>query len=228
MINIYIGFDKNEEVAFHVLSASILRRASEPVTITPVALNSLRNIFSRDLNPLQSTEFSFSRFLTPYLSDYKGWSIFMDCDMLVLDDIAELWKLRDDQYSVMCVKHDHKPREQVKFLNKIQTQYEKKNWSSLMLLNNEKCKTLTVDYVNSASGLDLHRFKWLNNEAEIGSIPSKWNHLVDYDDSLPVDHISNLHFTEGGPYFEEYKNCPYSEVWRSEFLKTIGPIKYEA
>ena len=228
MINIYIGFDRHEEVAFHVLSASIIRRTSEPIAITPINLSSLKKIFSRELNPLQSTEFSFSRFLVPYFSGFKGWSIFMDCDMLFLDDIANLWRLRDEQYSVMCVKHDHKPSEQLKFLGKTQTQYEKKNWSSLMLLNNEKCTQLTLDYVNTASGLDLHRFKWLSGDDEIGEIPAKWNHLVDYDQNLPINEISNLHFTIGGPYFKEYRNCSYSDEWMSEFKKTVSPIDYAA
>jgi hypothetical protein len=126
----------------------------------------------------------------------------------------------------MCVKHDHKPSKQHKFLGKTQTQYEKKNWSSLMLLNNKKCGGLTIDYVNTASGLDLHRFKWLASDDEIGDLPKKWNHLVDYDECLPINELSNLHFTNGGPYFNEFRNCSYSEVWMSELQKTMSPINY--
>ena len=96
MINVFIGYDSNEEVAYHVLVSSIIRRTSEPVSITPINLNSLKLIFNRKRSILQSTEFSFSRFLVPYLSDYQGWSIFMDCDMLMPDDIARLWELRND------------------------------------------------------------------------------------------------------------------------------------
>ncbi len=117
MIRIFIGYDPKEEVAFHVLSASIMRRTSTPVSITPISLDTLKSVFKRDRNPLQSTEFSFSRFLTPFLSDYQGWSIFMDCDMLVLDDITNLWNLRDEKYALMCVHHNHTPKEQLKFLN---------------------------------------------------------------------------------------------------------------
>ena len=88
--------------------------------------------------------------------------MFMDCDMLVLEDIAKLWALRDEKYAVMCVKHDHVPKEKTKFLGAQQTKYEKKNWSSVMLFNCAKCTALTPGYVNSASGLDLHRFNWLH------------------------------------------------------------------
>ena len=223
MIRIFIGFDPNEEAAYHVLAASIMRRSSQPVQISPISLHMLKDIFKRERNPLQSTEFSFSRFLTPYLSGYEGWSIFMDCDMLVLDDIAKLWNLRDDKYALMCVHHDHVPTEESKFLNQTQTKYERKNWSSIMLMNNAKCKALTPAYVETATGLDLHRFKWLEDD-QIGEIPHRWNHLVDYDSELPASEISNLHYTKGGPYFEDYKNCSYAKEWLSEYSEMLRPF----
>lgn len=223
MIRVFIGFDTKEEVAYHVLSSSIMRRTSEPVEIIPIMLSSLKGIFNRERNLLQSTEFSFSRFLAPYLSGFEGWSIFMDCDMLMLDDIANLWALRDDKYAVMCVHHDHVPKTEQKFLNQTQSKYERKNWSSVMLLNNAKCKVLTPQYVKSATGLDLHRFKWLQ-DSEVGEIPQRWNHLVDYNPSLEIKDISNLHFTEGGPYFEDYKSCSYADLWFEELKKSIGPL----
>ena len=223
MIKIFIGFDSNEEVAYHVLSASIMRRSSQPVSITPINLNSLKLIFNRERNPLQSTEFSFSRFLVPYLAGYEGWAIFMDCDMLVLDDISKLWEFRDDKYALMCVHHNHIPNKDSKFLNQSQTKYERKNWSIVMLMNNAKCTALTPDYVETATGLDLHRFRWIKDE-QIGKIPRRWNHLVDYDPYLPINEISNLHFTEGGPYFEGYKDCGYSKEWLQEYHQMSEPL----
>ena len=171
---------------------------------------------TRERNSLQSTDFSFSRFLTPYLCDFEGWAMFMDCDMLVLEDIAKLWALRDEKYAVMCVKHDHVPKEKTKFLGAQQTKYEKKNWSSVMLFNCAKCTALTPDYVNSASGLDLHRFNWLGDDDLIGEIPHRWNLLVGYDQSIPVDEVSNLHYTIGGPYFHDYKDIDYAAEWFAE------------
>lgn len=214
MIPIFIGFDPRETVAWHVLSHSILARSSMPVALTPLALDNLGPLMWRERNQLQSTDFSFSRFLVPSLSGYSGWSIFMDCDMLVLDDIAKLWAMRDDRFAVMCVKHDHVPNETTKFLNAPQTAYQKKNWSSVMLFNNEKCRALTPDYVNTASGLDLHQFKWLASDDLIGELPHKWNHLVGYD--LVSEEASNVHFTIGGPYFNEYVSCEYAHEWFAE------------
>jgi hypothetical protein len=214
MIRIFIGFDERETVAWHVLTHSILARASQPVSFTPLALHNLKGIFTRPREALQSTDFSFSRFLTPYLSGYEGWSLFMDCDMLVRRDIAELWALRDDRYAVMCVKHDHQPKETVKFLDQPQTPYGKKNWSSVMLFNNAKCKALTPEVVNSATGLQLHQFKWLGDDELIGALPATWNHLVGYNE--PLGDAANVHYTLGGPYFEEFQGCEHGQAWLAQ------------
>jgi hypothetical protein len=214
VIRVFIGFDPRESVAYNVLAHSINARASQPVTIAPLALSQLGGLYTRERNPLQSTDFSFSRFLTPYLSGYEGWSVFMDCDMLMRDDIAGLWALRDERYAVMCVKHDHQPKEDTKFLGAVQTKYEKKNWSSVMLFNNARCRALTPDYVNRATGLELHQFKWLSNDNLIGSLPPRWNHLVGYQ--APSGEAALVHFTLGGPYFDDYVDCEYASEWHSE------------
>jgi hypothetical protein len=191
------------------------------VSFVPLKLENLGPLMWRERNPLQSTEFSFSRFLTPYLSGYEGWSLFMDCDMLVQEDIAKLWDLRDERYSVMCVKHDHQPKEVTKFLDQPQTAYAKKNWSSVMLFNNPRCGALTPEYVNTASGLELHQFKWLGDDGLIGGVPDTWNHLVGYQ--APQEGASNVHFTLGGPYFAEFSRCEYSTHWhdaKHDMLRT--------
>ena len=214
MIKVYIGYDAREAVAFSVLVYSIHARASVPVSIAPLMLTQLKGLLKRERHPLQSTDFSFSRFLTPHLSGYSGWSVFMDCDMLMLDDIAKLRMLRDDRYAVMVVKHDHVPRETAKFLGEPQSRYEKKNWSSVMLFNNARCRALTPEYVNAASGLELHQFKWLDDDALIGALPARWNHLVGYDP--PRSDAALVHYTLGGPYFAQYAACEYAEHWRAE------------
>jgi len=220
VIRVFIGYDSAEEVAFSVLSHSIHARASVPVATAPVMLSQLKGVFQRSHNALQSTEFSFSRFLTPYLAGYEGWALFMDCDMLMLEDIAELWKVRDERFAVQVVKHVHVPREDVKFLGHTQTKYEKKNWSSVMLMNCARCKALTPEYVNSASGLELHQFKWLESEELIGALPARWNHLVGYD--APRADAAVAHFTIGGPWFEDYAQSEYAPQWRAEREAMLG------
>jgi hypothetical protein len=223
MIRVFIGYDARETVAWHVLCHSILARSSQPVSFVPLALDNLKGVFHRERNPLQSTDFSFTRFLTPWLSGYEGWSLFMDCDMLMRRDIAELWALRDERCAVMCVQHDHRPGETKKFLDQPQSAYGKKNWSSVMLFNNARCRALTPAYVNTASGLELHQFKWLEGDHLIGALPQGWNHLVGYD--APDADAANVHFTLGGPYFSEYSQCEHAEAWFAEREATLRVVQ---
>jgi len=208
-IPVFVGYDPHERVAVNVLMDSLYQHSSMPLALTPIVMGQLKDVFKRERNPNQSTEFSFTRFLVPYLMGYDGWAIFMDCDMLCRGDIADLWRLRNDKYALMCVKHLHEPVEQVKFLGAVQTRYEKKNWSSLMLYNCARCRALTPDYVNTATGLQLHRFEWLS-EDEIGDLPEdRWNHLIDVQPApdVPVEQggPALVHWTLGGPWFREYR-----------------------
>ena len=120
--------------------------------------------------------------------------------------------------AVMVAKHDYTPRDEVKFLNHSQARYAKKNWSSVMLLNNARCRALTPQFVREASGLELHQFKWLAGEGEIGSLPLEWNWLVGEYDMNPDAKIA--HFTRGGPYFADYADCDYADEWRAALART--------
>ena len=220
ILDVFVGYDADEIVAYHALCQSIIERSSAPVRFTPIALSTLGAVFKRERAPQQSTDFAFSRFLTPYLSGYAGWSLFMDCDMLVRADIAELFALADDQYAVMVCKHDYAPSTDVKFLGRTQTRYEKKNWSSVMLFNNARCRALSPEYVATASGLELHQFKWLEGDHAIGDLPLTWNWLVG---EYPYEAgARNAHFTLGGPDFEAYAACDYAEEWREARARAIS------
>ena len=219
MLKIFIGYDAVESVAYHTLVQSILEYTKEPVSITPIKLSMLPE-YTRSRNTKQSNEFSFSRFLVPYLCDYEGWALFMDCDMMFTDSVSELWKLRDESKSVQVVKHDYTPKTQVKFLGAIQYQYPRKNWSSVMLFNcgHDHCKRLSPEYVNTADAMALHRFFW-THEDFIGELPVEWNHLVGEYEKNPL--AKNAHFTLGGPWFYEYADAEFSDEWRLTYMKTI-------
>lgn len=223
-IRVFLGYDDREAAAFHVASHSIHRHCSRPVSVTPVMLSQLTGIFQRPRDPKQSTDFSFSRFLVPYLCDYQGWAIFADCDILMRDDIAKLWDMCDDRFAVMVVKHDHNPTETVKFLGHEQTRYPKKNWSSLILFNNARCQALTPEYVNQATGLALHRFEWLGNDDLIGEVPAGWNHLVDYNSAAEGRAAESLHYTSGGPWFEHCRDCGFAAEWWGELHRALHPV----
>ncbi len=206
-IPIFIGYDPRERAATNVLIDSLYQNSSSPLAIHPLITPQLetQKIYKRERDPKQSTAFSFTRFLVPYLMHYEGWAIFMDCDMLCRHDITELWDQRNDKYSVMCIQHEHIPNETIKFQGEPQTPYPKKNWSSMMLLNCNKCKVLTPKFVNNATGLELHRFHWLNGDHEIGNINNEWNHLVSVQNNNQASKAKMLHWTLGGPWFREQR-----------------------
>lgn len=215
MLRIYLGYDPVESIAFYTLAHSILRRASIPVSIAPVARSQLKGVYTRERGPTESTDFSLTRFLVPWLSAFEGWSLYLDCDMLCRVDISELMNETERQAdkAVLVCKHDYVPRAGRKFLDRVQTTYPRKNWSSVVLFNNERCKALTPGYVNSASPSDLHRFAWLDDE-RIGELPLEWNWLVGEYAYNPAAKI--VHFTIGGPYFEAYRECDYAQEWFAE------------
>lgn len=213
-IPVYIGFDPSETIAWHVLCHSIMRRSSIPVKFVPLMLGSLKVLHKRNRDPLQSTEFSFTRFLVPYLNGFHGKAVYMDCDMMVKGDIKELIDSADPLCAVSVVKHDYKPQETIKMLGATQTQYHMKNWSSVMVFSCGGCIGLTPEYVDKATGLELHQFHWLNGRP-IGELPHEWNHLVGYDQEGKYA-IKNLHWTSGGPWWQRYCNAPYSDEWRLE------------
>lgn len=225
MIRVFIGYDNKERAAYSTLAYSIQKYSSQPVAITPIALNNLPR-FKRERTGLESTEFSFSRFMIPRLCNYEGWAIFMDCDMLVLDDIAKLWAMRNNKYGVQVCKHDYTPKSETKFLGAVQTKYEKKNWSSVMLMNCEKCFQLTPSYVNSASGLELHQFKWLEGDHEIGDLPLEWNWLAEEYECVDHSKLSNIHYTEGGPWFRDYLETDYAELWMQHYSEQLAEWDY--
>jgi lipopolysaccharide biosynthesis glycosyltransferase len=220
-IRVFIGYDPQETIAYHVLANSIMRQSSKPVTITPLILSQLP--LTRPREETQSTEFAFSRFLVPWLCDYEGKAIFMDCDMLCRMDIADLFKQTTDYNAqVSVVKHHYTPKDDDKFLGNKQTRYDKKNWSSLMIFNNPKCRVLTPEIVNEATGMYLHQFQWAD---EVAEIPKAYNHLVGEYEKNPFAKI--VHFTLGTPCFPKYADCEFAQEWRDEkraatFHETYG------
>lgn len=223
-LRIFIGWDDSEAVAWHVLAHSILRHSSVPVAITPLRLPSLRQEFQRERHALQSTDFSFSRFLVPYLSGYRGASVFLDCDMLVTADIRDLVECASPFYPVSVVHLDYHPTTGKKMLGQAQSAYPKserwgntKCWSSVMVFQNSLCKQLTPEYVETADGLSLHQFEWVGRR-EIGWLPDRWNYLALPDDleDESLHKPSLIHWTEGGPWWKDFQAAPYAELWHLE------------
>lgn len=217
-VNVYVGWDSREAVAFDVCKHSILERSSIDVNVIPLKQKDLRatNLYWRG-EDIGSTEFTITRFLVPYLNGYRGPALFCDCDFLFDCDIAELFDLYDESKAVQVVKHDYAPPEKKKFLDNIQYHYPRKNWSSLVLWNtgHELNQQMTLNMVNSKEPSFLHQFKWLPDEM-IGELGHEWNwlegHYHEPEDGSP----KVIHYTRGGPWFPGYENVDYADRWNKE------------
>lgn len=217
-MNIYIGYDKREDLAYQVSRYSILSKSSS-VKVHPLKLEELKSqgLYTREEDKLGSTEFTFSRFLVPTLNNFEGWALFCDCDILFLKPIEDLFSIANSDYAVMCVQHDYKPTSTTKMDGRVQSIYPRKNWSSLVLWNcsHPSNKQVTQELVNNpdTTGKYLHRFSWLQDH-EIGSISHEWNWLVGWYNEPKDGEPKAIHYTEGGPWFSEYRFCDYSEIWK--------------
>lgn len=231
MLKIYMGYDPAEAAGFHTCCHSIITRATQPVSIVPMAMN-LLDKYGVTRSDEDSTDFARTRFLAPWIEGcgkYSAeWILFMDgADMLVLGDITDLWRMTHSAYdkAVLCVKHAYRTKARQKMFHQENRDYPMKNWSSLMLMNVRRCaEYLTPSYISKASGADLHQFKWLPSDDLIGGLPLEWNYLI--GEYPKRENIKLAHFTLGLPPINGYDGQDYAQEWFDEFGKAckVGGI----
>lgn len=212
MIPLYVGFDPRESAAYHVFCQSVINHASRSVAFIPLHKSML---YGFDGQQDGTNAFIYSRYLIPYLNGYSGWAMFADGDMVLRADISELWRQRDNKYAVMVVKHNYRTRHKRKYIGtpivNDNVDYERKNWSSVMLFNcgHPSNRILTRELVADAGGAFLHRFQWLRDD-EIGDLQPEWNCLVGEQEQK---NPKLVHYTLGVPGFKHYQDCDYANDW---------------
>ena len=213
-MKVYIGHDSREDIAWQVCRHSILRYAPD-VEVRPLKQAGLRELglYTRPHDDGATTEFSLTRFLTPYLAAHDGWSVFCDCDFLFTTDIRKVVDKAPRHSAVCVVKHDYTPVHAVKMDGQAQTAYPRKNWSSFILFNGAHpvVRALTPTTVNSATPAYLHRFGWVPDEL-IGELPVTWNFLAG-EYAMPSGTPAAIHYTNGGPWFPEWRDVDYGDLW---------------
>ena len=224
-VNFFIGYDPKEDIAYRVCKYSLLKRSSNNVNVMSLKLDELvaKKLYTRPIDPLASTQFTYTRFLVPLLNNYQGWAVFCDCDFIFLNDVSNLFSNLDSSKAIYCVQHDYTPKEKHKMDGQKQTIYPRKNWSSLILFNcsHSSNKRLSVDLVNSETGSFLHQFKWLK-DSEIGSLDERWNWLEGWTSKHNNKKPFAVHYTRGGPWFEEWQDVEFANEWieeRDDYLK---------
>ncbi len=218
-IKVFVGYDSREDIAWQVCRHSLLRHSDGGVDVIPLRQDVLRELrlYTRAQDLGASTEFSLTRFLTPYLAGQGGWAIFCDCDFLFTTDVREVFEGLDENKALYCVQHDYTPAHSVKMDGKPQAMYPRKNWSSFMIFNcdHPNVRTLTPEVVNSASPAYLHRLEWIDSEEAIGALDPDWNFLAgEYPKSDDIPRV--IHYTNGGPWFDDWQNCDFADLWIDE------------
>ena len=215
----YIGYDAKEDIAYRVCKQSLINQSTISISVKSLKLYELisKKFYTRSIDPLASTEFTYSRFLIPALMNYNGWAVFCDCDFLFFEDISLLFNSLDDNKALYCVQHDYTPKEKHKMDGKKQSIYPRKNWSSFMVFNcsHPSNKKLTKEIVNVESGSFLHQLRWLK-DSEIGSLDERWNWLEGWTSNHNKLKPFAVHFTRGGPWFDEWQDVEFAKEWNRE------------
>lgn len=228
----FVGFDSRnygQTLAYEMCKKSLEKHCSDKydIQVQPLVLKELedKKLFWRDFDKLASTEFTYTRFLVPYLAGYKGLAVFCDSDFLWVQDPSKVLDYLNDGQAVACVQHDYTPHATVKMDGRAQTFYPRKNWTSLLVFNCEHPSTqqLTLENVNTQSPAWLHRLQWAKDE-EIGEIPYQYNYLVGYYDTK--DPVA-IHYTDGGPWHPGYEDCEFGDLWM-EYLNDEEKAKLQA
>jgi hypothetical protein len=216
---IFVGYDSREDIAWQVCRQSLLRHASNDLAVIPIRQPALRELglYNRPDDAKASTEFSITRFLTPYLAAQSGWVIFCDCDFLFTVDVRQVFEGLDRSKAVYCVQHDYVPAHSVKMDGKEQAVYPRKNWSSFIIFNcdHPDVRGLRPEVINEATPAYLHRFQWIRQREDIGALDIDWNFLVG-EYAMPGRTPRALHYTVGGPWFAAWQDCDYADLWLHE------------
>lgn len=216
---VFVGYDSREDIAWQVCRHSLLRHSGNQVDVVPLRQQLLRDcgLYTRAHDLGASTEFSLTRFLTPYLASGADWVAFCDCDFLFTTDVRKVFEGLDPSKAVYCVQHDYTPAYRVKMDGKAQAIYPRKNWSSFMIFNraHPDVHALTPEVVNSTTPAYLHRFEWVADDCDIGALDLDWNFL-EGEYPVPSETPRVIHFTNGGPWFEQWKNCDFADLWLEE------------
>ena len=220
-INIVIGYDEREAIAYHTCVQSIISNTNSHVNIIPLCLKNF--VKYRENHKDGSNEFIYSRFLSPYLMNFTGWVLFLDGDMICKSDLKELWDQRNEKYAIQVVKHDYQTKMNKKYFGNVNENYPRKNWSSVVLWNCEHIKNrcLIPDFVNKRNGAFLHRFQWLTDDL-IGELDKTWNWLaIEYEENPDAKIV---HYTLGTPCFDKFHDTSMASYWKKHFRQLLQGI----
>lgn len=205
-LRVFIGLDERQPIAYNVAQYSLTQAASVPVAVTPLILRQLP-IKRRGL-----TDFTYARYLVPWLCGFQGSALFIDPDTMTRGDIAKLPWSRPESVCVVPHTSVEKGGETVS------TMFER---NAVMLFNCEKCTKLTPEWIDDGENAPNKLMEWAQS---IGELDRSWNHLVGYD--VPNSAANLVHFTMGIPCHPETKGDEFGDEWRAAHRQMNGTVSW--
>jgi len=202
-MRVFIGHDSRVPMQYHVCTHSLLEHTSTPLEIIPLKLDTL------PLKRRGLTEFSFARFLTPWLCGFEGKALFLDSDILCTGDIAALDRVNVSGVAVAAVKTD--------------PAFER---AAVMLFNcaHPDNQVLTPEAIEKIDA-ELDKPHLLGWTQQIGWLPNRFNFLVSYDkpEWMQGKTPTLVHYTRGVPAWPETQNCDYADLWLEARERAFRP-----
>ncbi|MBY0549074.1 MAG: hypothetical protein K2W95_17505 [Candidatus Obscuribacterales bacterium] len=183
-MKVFIGASSTEWLPAKVLEYSIRKNASFAVQTVNLA-NCVRPFkMPLDASNKPRTPFSFQRFLIPELMQYSGRAIYLDSDMLVLQDIAKLWRMPFSGANLICTSALNQAQRAVQY--------------SVMLLDcnslNWNIDTLVNDLDSGALSYEALVHGMAAARKPAARIPPTWNFLDKYvPGTTALIHYTNMH-----------------------------------
>jgi len=171
-----------------VIEHSIHKNASRPVEIN----------FIRPCWQSGCTTFTNHRYHVPELTDYSGFAIYMDVDMLVLGDVYELWEYQQKGKWVTTPMRD-----------------------DVSVIDCRAFEDLTDEIVRTKHKSEIQ--KQIGSRYEVG-IPIAWNTIDTIDQDTKLIHYSDLSTQPWRPNPKEtYYQHPNKEICDLffEYLKEV-------
>jgi hypothetical protein len=191
-LDIFVGTDRSQLLAVSVLEHSIRRRTDSEVRVSPLIDLDLPE--PKDIRQGSRTGFSFARFAIPELTGYRGKALYLDADMLVFADIAELWRIPFDGAKII-IQGDLKA--DVVSPDKYGAPRQRVRQCAVMMIDCARTDWRVQDIV---AGLDgkytydelMHHMCILSEDEVAYRLPFEWNSLEYWDADTKLLHYTDM------------------------------------
>ena len=208
-INVFVGSQEEQIVPALVLKDSIMRNTHNPVYFTNLADEQVDFRMPKDPRNRPRTPFSFQRFMIPTLANSKGKAFYLDSDMQVFGDMADLLEIPFDDCNVIACsgmdKYEHWKGSEYAFL---MLDCENIDWNLDTIV--DSLDSGEMNYEELMFDFKMAKVKH--------AIPPEWNSLDTYEQDI----TKLLHYTDMNRQPWRFPNHPHKDIWQSGLLDSLN------